>query len=477
MQLTGPVANLTLALLASLLLCGNIHAESPAAQDQRPAPQDLKIGMFITLAWTGGNFGGVQAYGVRPEDKDKYDEYRSWVEAINVQGLVNDLDEMGMQFLIFSAWHGGRNPLWPNSKVNRQFRGEEDLTHLCDRDVLKELLDAAEKKGIAVLFYMQPNRGKPGGKWNEVMKDKEKFNDVQCALVDEMGKRYGTRPYGFWIDCPGRALLDRARFGAALRKHNPDGVFFGNSARMPKLGYAKENVYGASEGQILKAKKKGAPKWGAPAKWYYNKPVDQAPPRRWQSCPIIGSHWWIKDNRPKVGVWDGTARHSGEYIARYTMFNSSVNEAGGIAWSCGMYVGDGPRFEPGVKAAFVRAKEILSPVAEALYGTRPDTAWPTLKGTGRKRITIATLPWGGSATMAADKSATYLSLFQRPEGHVLKLPAARDQAVFTGAKLLNAGGGEVRLEQTPDGVTLALPKDMKWNQVVTVIKLERKADL
>jgi hypothetical protein len=176
----------------------------------------------------------------------------------------------------------------------------------------------------------------------------------------------------------------------------------------------------------------------------------------WQMNAVISGEWWAKQ---------GFLRVSPEMALKYTVLQAGVTgNAGGVAWSVGPHPGG--RWETGVPEFAQRLGEHVRRIEPALFGTRPSAAYPTSDGTPLRSARVV-------GTESQDGKTTYLHVLWPPQGKELALPVPADGRKFAEAVLL--GGGEVRLSQNADGVTLRLGEGQAWDLVDTVVLLRSSA--
>ena len=138
------------------------------------------------------------------------------VNGFDANAFADAVASMGVEYLIFTAWHWRALPLYP-SKVTEKYRGK------CtpERDLLGEIIDAITERGIDMLLYTHPRDGhdfstedKAACGWgkdtpvgvsnpDEESFDYEKWNAYTLELYAEVMERYGSKLKGIYTDGTG----------------------------------------------------------------------------------------------------------------------------------------------------------------------------------------------------------------------------------------------------------------------------------
>ena len=363
-------------------------------------------------------------------------------------GFADDVASMGVEYLIFTAWHSNFHPLFNSAAVERVPAHERPRIKTPTTDMLGRMVAAVRAKGVRVLFYSHPGQQLFWGEdWNRFMEE----------LYGEMIDRYDID--GFYVDenDPGgnsQNNIDFHRIERAVRWRKPDAVmiqnFYGNL-------YAFDAPIGES----------------GPASANFSPNVAWTMPNAY--AQVISKTWSAQV--PKVPTPTPAVTRSGEGIFRATVLGAgSCVEGGGWAWSAGPFPGNGSwtdpstgvtkfvgRWEDGVLEAMQQAGAYIAPIAESIKGTYPSTSW-------QPQGAIDHLPWG-VATRSPDDRTEYLHVLNpQPDRH-LTLPPPDDGKTFAKARLL-PGGKPVKLEQSAAGLRLTLPDGESWNPLDTVIAMD-----
>ncbi|MCA9249425.1 MAG: alpha-L-fucosidase, partial [Planctomycetales bacterium] len=173
----------------------------PGVSDGISSFRRMKYGYFVHYV-----FGGT-----RKSDGDWPSDANDMADRFDAEGFAEDLASMGVEYVIFTAWHFNVVCLWPSAAMEQWMPG-----HTVNRDLLGDLLDAVKAKGIRVLFYTHPRDGHDmsaadqittgwGGPgvgadpdWN--LFDRQKWNDFTNDIYADLIDRYGSRIDGLFID-------------------------------------------------------------------------------------------------------------------------------------------------------------------------------------------------------------------------------------------------------------------------------------
>lgn len=458
MTLSISPRNLLLSLLLALAV-PSVQAQAPAA-DYR----SMKYGFFVHYVWGGDAYSAtVNKDGSKPSGLDDL------ANRFDAEGFARDIQAMGVEYVVFTAWHADMNVLYP-SKVMEKWRPG----HSAKRDLIGDMIKACKAKGIQVLLYTHPRDGhdftdadmaKTGwhrgegsnpdfGKW-----DKSKWNDFINETYGELVDRYGKDILGLYLDEGSGAadsyrVVDYPRLRKTITSKHPHLVMMQND-------YG--NLYTADLGN---------------QEVFYNHSFGTPDGDQWASYKIpisivAGSIFWAafpegKDapaqTSAKVG-FNKWVHYTPESMFRYTVLQAGANtDGGGVIWAAGPYPGGG--WETGVLDRMQRTGKLIQPVERSIKNTYPSSSYPTAPGTK-----IADLTWG-VATRSIDDKFEYLHVLKAPAdgSKILKLPPPADGKKFAKAVLL-AEKKPVAFKQDESGIRFALPSGSSWNRLDTVIAL------
>lgn len=377
--------------------------------------------------------------------------------AFDAAGFADDVASMQVEYIIFTAWHAKMQPLYPSPVMDAYRPGRS-----AQRDLIGEMLDAVNAKGIPVFLYTHAYDGyefteeeKIATGWGKGVGptdqqpnwdtfDYQKWNNFLNEVYAELLDQYGSRIAGLFFDeGSSDAIMDRANDFPRLRQ-----TIYSRSPNLVSL----QNMYGKLYG------------WDIGLKEYYGwGEFASSDGNTWPAyvipvATIFSDTWWA--TRP---LGSGQLRYSLESMFRYTVLQAGANlDGGGTAWAAGPYAGGG--WETGVLPALQQLGNLIAQTAEAIKNTYPSTSYPTISGS-----TLNAIAWG-VATRSTDDRYEYLHVLKPPAGNNLRLPAPEDGKIFGRAVVLKSGR-PVTLEQTPSGVTLTLQAADTWDALDTVIKV------
>lgn len=396
--------------------------------------QKMKYGFFVHYVWGGTAYTAtINPDGSVPAGLDDL------ADRFDAARFADDLHSMGVEYVLFTAWHANMNCLWPSSKMNQWLPG-----HASRRDVLRDMITAVRAKGIRVLLYTHPSDGHDFTAaeqlttgWGPTF-DYVKWNNFINDIYGDLVSRYGKDIEGVYIDEHGgnEKYVDYARLRKTIKAGNTNLIMLQNyygSIYNCDLGDKEINAL-PMDGNI----------WPAP----------DVP-----SATYISANWWA--SRPKGQF---ALRYSPETIFQYTILNAGVKSiAGGPAWAAGIYCGNG--WEDGVLQTMQLVGNYLRPIACSVTNTYASTSYVTSPG-----ATIQSLSWG-VATKSTDDCFEYLHVLKPPPGRILTLPPPADHKKFGSARLLANKQG-LSLSQNKYGVMLALQGTNVWDRLDTVIELK-----
>ncbi|MDG0791550.1 S-layer homology domain-containing protein [Cohnella ginsengisoli] len=361
--------------------------------------------------------------------------------------FADDLAEMKVEYVIFTAWHFRMVTLWPSDAMKSWLPNG----HTTKRDMLGDMITAVRSKGIHVLLYTHPRDGHDfntedqalsGWKVNGAF-DKTKWNDFINDIYGEMMDRYGSRIDGIYLDEGGdnTNYIDYDRLRKTIKDVNPNVLMIQNNY----YGNAYNTDIGDQEFFFWDpfGKNTDGTKWTS-----FNRTIG----------PTFAGNWWAEQAENKTVVtW------TPESMFRFTVLQAGTNTDGlGIQWAAGPYPGGG--FEKDVVSTMAKIGDYIEPIAESIKNTYSSTSYPT-----PAKSTIEGITWG-VATRSTDDAYEYIHVLKAPSTKTLQLPAPKDGKQFGTATLLPSGH-EVALRQTADGVTLTLGESDAWDPYDTVIKL------
>ncbi len=442
---------------------------SPAPTNQMNGIQDwkqMKYGMMVTYAYNAPNNNGQnQNFETPMPDGSHIQDINTFANQFNAPQFASDLASFGLEYVIFTAWHGGECPLYPSAVMNSWRPG------CCPtRDLLGDMIDACRAKGIKIIFYTHPLLGHNYSQvddattgywpWNWVT-----WSNFKNDEYSEMIQRYGSRIDGFYTDdgfqagnldgaasagvfYPINALfthdnledVDYVRLRSTIKANNPNMVTMCNGA------YSFRGIYAFDYPNVEQG--------GLPSTTYSDGGNFCA--QSIQIAPV----WWA--TVAANGGWSCTA--SANNIFRYTVLGAGTqNSFGGAAWAAGCYNSSG--WEPGVAQTMQQVGAWMAPIGASIRNTYASSSYVT--GPGNSVGSIAN---GIVATKSTNNAIEYIHVLNPPSGKTLSLPVPSDSKTFTSAQLL-ANGQAVTLVQNGSGVSLTLLGTNTWSSLDTVIAL------
>lgn len=418
------------------LVCSTLLNILPASAQAKPQDylarvKQAKVGLFVHYVFRQTK-GNTALYTPMTIDGRKPKDLNELADAFDPKKLADFAEAMGAEYVIFTAFHAGMNMMYPS-----QVMGEVLPDKVSRRDVIRELQDAMDAKGIPLMLYWHPTDSHDLSKqeFDQITSKYPDFGEFVLKLMQETTARYGNRIAGYWFDAPNGKFSQTSvpQFKAMILKDTPNAVIWANFNRRDLCNVTTKECPRPSPDH-------NTDNWET-------KPT--------QMCMLSGAGWWAKPHG-KIVI---DARGMFRYTVRLAGTKGQTN--GGAAWSDGPY-GDNT-WGSGVAENFAEMGRMLKARREAIYGTNPSTSYVTEPNTSQKDT------WG-VATDAADGKTVYLHILNPPAVSVLEIAKAADGRVFSKATLLD--GREVGLNTTDSGYALTLPSGEKWDAVDSVIRLQ-----
>lgn len=429
-----------------------LAASAPVLSESHPV-KDARYGLFVHYVpgLTVDQAGNVVA------------DLNTLANSFNATDFAEDLEDFGVDYVKFTAWHKGMFPLYP-SAVMTQYRGADASAQ---RDVISAMIDTVSAKGIPVVLYTHPRDGhdmshedqlstgwaRPGTPYsadpNPLALDFQAWNDFVYASYDELLARYADRLAGIYIDegdgsGQSQSVVDYLRLKTLIRSYSENLLvqhnFFGSiySADIGDKEYSRVEEFASTNGRVWPSRS--------------NLSVS----------PTVTPTWWTS-----LPATQNAVVYSAADMYRYSILQGSANLAGGgVSWAAGPYPGGG--WESGFATTMTTIGGWRTEVSPSLARTLPSRAWPT-----PNNATVNTLPWGGVAVRSRNDHIDYLHVFDPPAGNTLTLPAPVDGRVVKAAVMLRSGA-TATVQQSSTNVTVTLPTGESWHSLDTVIALHRQ---
>lgn len=392
----------------------------------------------------------------------------SIADSFDAEAYADEMAAMGVEYVVFTAYHYAMVCLY-DSQVMKDWGMDG---HYTNRDMIGDMIDAVNDKGINVVLYVHPFDGydfeteeegiKTG--WGTATRgkgasspyydkdfDHEKWNNFINDIYGEVMDKYGDRICGIWSDegnlFDGMAkAVDFPRLLETIYSYNPDittiqnnhGFYYGfdystwESWKMPELNDVTGNSLRTYATRIPN--------------------------------PVISADWWAGTKKTSAN----TVKLSGRILYRYQAMQAGANIGCGIQWSAGCYAGDGAEYQSGVVEAMEIMNAYLNPVAWTIKGTVPSTSYIT-----GENVTIKNVGWG-TAVKNTNDTKEFLHILNPDSecisGNTLTLPSPKDYKIFSKAYLA-VNNHTVTVEQTEDALILTLSDGDTWDDTDTVIEL------
>jgi hypothetical protein len=192
---------------------------------------DGKYGIFVH--WSARSHGFSS-------DLPRADWFQESVEMFNVEVFADAVERTGAAWVTFTATHQGFYWPGPSEAIDRIAPGRT-----AKRDLLGEIIDALDQRGIRTLFYLHTGyNGYDPEVWREAVganaEDTEIFSDNIEAILRECSLRYGDKLMGFgYMD---GALAwdyplnpDWEEWARAIKAGNPDALVGFSTNRGPAV--------------------------------------------------------------------------------------------------------------------------------------------------------------------------------------------------------------------------------------------------
>lgn len=389
-------------------------------------------------------------------------------DSFDAEAYADEMAAMGVEYIVFTSYHYAMVCLY-DSQVMKDWGMDG---HYTNRDMIGDMINAVNEKGINVVLYVHPfdgydfeteeegiktgwgtaTRGKGAtAPYYEKDFDYEKWNNFINDIYGEIMEKYGDRICGIWSDegnlWDGMAkAVDFPRLLETIYSYNPNittiqnnhGFYYGfdystwESWKMPELN----DVTGNS------------------MRTYANRIPN----------PVISSDWWAGTRKTS----ENTVKLTGKILYRYQAMQAGASIGCGIQWSAGCYAGAGAEYQSGVTESMEIMNAYLNPVAWTIKDTLASTSYVT----GDNR-TIKNIGWG-TAVKSTDDTREYLHILNPDDksisGNTITLPAPKDYKIFSKAYMA-VNNHPVTVEQTEDALILTLSDTDTWNDVDTVIEL------
>ena len=462
MTLTSSLLKTLTATLALAAFAGTAYAqETPAQRDARMQWwREARFGMFVHWGLYSGLAGTWDGKPVATKGGMEWIQQRVKADTATyakraiplfkpTPGFAREwarlAKDAGCRYLVFTTKHHDGFALH-NSKVS-----DYDAGSVLQRDLVKEIVDAARTEGLRVGFYHSvidwhhdqyayakskqlphPLKGQP---YPNGERDHAKYLDYLHAEVKELVSNYGQVDVLWWdysaLDFQGDEAWRAFDLMKLVRTKLPGVIMNNRLFRSQEAGWKSMGTEGYNA-QL-------DPKYGDFITPEQHIPATGMPGVDWETCMTLNTTWGFSD-------------HDHAWKSDETLIRNLID----IASKGGNYLLNiGPKGDGGVPAETLKAFRAIGAWMKtnsaAIYGT---TASP-----------FAKLDWG----RATRKGQTiYLHVFNWPADGSLLVPLKNK---VTRATLLAQSGAKIAVTASPEGVRLKLPAAAP-DAIATVIALQ-----
>jgi hypothetical protein len=249
-ELRSPVPGKKLALYSLELITpeGQVHMDR-LARELRASTRWMRAARYgLQFHWTS------QSQPRRGAQKP----YRDAVRDFDTWQFAQMIRETGAGYVILTTSHAGYYFPTPIRAIDCVLPGR-----IADRDLIRDLIDSLGQYGIRLLLYYHPGHddfADPRGWWQSTgyrHGAPDRFLAAWCAIIGEVGERYGPGLAGWFFDDGCFYYPNRLPFEAltrAAKAGNPDRVICYNPWIWPRFTDLQD--YFCGEGyEFLKAEK------------------------------------------------------------------------------------------------------------------------------------------------------------------------------------------------------------------------------
>jgi alpha-L-fucosidase len=464
-----PLAGLPCLTLSAILLSqawaqAGPAAETPAQRDTRMQWwREARFGMFVHWGlysglagtWDGkavGTRGGMEwiqnyvkadtetyARAALPLFKPKPGFAPEWARLAR---------EAGCRYLVFTTKHHEGFALH-DSKVT-----DYDAGSVLQRDLVKEIVEAARAEGLRVGFYHSvidwhhdqyayalskqlphPLHGKP---YPNGDRDHTKYQAFLRQQVEELVTHYGKVDVLWWDysaqDFQGQEAWRAFDLLRLAREQHPEIIMNNRLFRCPEAGWASM----ATEGYLPRLD----PQYGDFITPEQHIPATGMPGVDWETCMTMNTTW-------------GYSAHDHAWKSDQDLIRNLVD----IASKGGNYLlnigpmADGSVPEPSVKSLHAIGAW-MKKNADSVYGTTANPVGP--------------VPWG---RITAKPGRLYLHVFDWPKDGKLVVPASTAQGKPTARLLADGSAASLELHVRDSALEISLPPQAP-DPIATVIRLD-----
>ncbi len=455
-------------LLFTALFLATLLAGFPGAADTSAAPPPLdkriawwdeaRFGMFIHWGlyaipageWEGREIHGIGEWIMR-NAQIKPRDYRPLAERFNptrfdAEAWVKLMKQAGCKYFVITTKHHDGFALF-RSAVSDYDIANTPFGKDNDRDIMRELADAARKEGIRIGWYhsimdWQHPDYLPRHEWDDrpaETADFDRFRKYLHAQVQEILTNYGEIDI-IWFDGEWEATWTHEH-GVALYDHCQKlapNILINNRVDKGRKGMQGMTKQGEFRGDF------GTPEQEVPEHGFGEGVY-------WESCMTMNGTWGYK---AKDHNWKSTTT-----LIRHLI--DTASKGGNYLLNVGP-TAEGLIPRPSVERLQAMGKW-LEVNGEAVYGTKAGV--------------VGKLGWGRSTTKALDdgNTAVYLHVFDWPADGRLVVPGLTNEVVGVSGLHLDRMRRVAGARQTGKGVEIALNGEA-WDEHASVIRLVVKGE-
>jgi len=426
------VGYLAISLALAVTMTFSAAGNTPSRLEKFSA---MRYGIFIH---------NVYKLTVAPEGVN-YNTPDEFANLFDVNGFANQMESAGVEYVYFTAWHYNMVLLGPNATLDKWLPG-----HTTKRDLVGELADALNAKGIALVIYAHPNDGhdfspEEQTKVGYIKYDKANpqpipvFNDFINEVYAELADRYNEKPnvLGFWWDSwkENGERIDGKRLRATVAAKFPGAIVLSNNFDKECIDlFSAERNYKQDAGDIEQLFVCASN----------------------QTFPSAGG-WWN-------GSLKARCTFSPETLFKFTVLNAGTGAPGGVCWAVSP-LADGTTWGSNNQPlnALIKANQYLKPIRETVCGVAPSKNWLV-----PDQATFSKAP-AFTATRSLDGKKEYIHVLKAPSGKCIELPAPTES--FKAATFFK-NAKPVKLETGAESLKLTLGEGDTWDALDTVIVLE-----
>ncbi|NOV04364.1 Ig-like domain-containing protein [Paenibacillus planticolens] len=216
--------------------------------------------------WMSGNYGVGFHYLQNWINETKNGGSKEWNDAVNafdVNRFANDVSQTGAKWVLFTIGQNSGYYDAPNATID-SYSGYQPGERNSNRDLIMDMADALQAKGIKLMLYLPSNAPKldeniargfglsktdSNGNWHV----DETFVQKWAQVIKEYSERYGTKIAGWWFD----GFYNANGFQPAWGKYYSDAAKSGNPNSVIALNLGASSFKKASDYQDYLAGERG----------------------------------------------------------------------------------------------------------------------------------------------------------------------------------------------------------------------------